>query len=62
MLNDFESDSIVNISVTMPDESFVFVKEGAAWILQGEKEYPLSQSKLTSMAAGIAKLSAEAIF
>ena len=59
MLNDFEAESIVNISITSPDENFVFVKEEDTWILQGEEDYPLSQSKLTSMAAGIAKLSVE---
>ncbi len=58
MLNDFEADSIVNLTVTSKDENFAFVKEGDTWILQGEEDYPLSQSKLTSMAAGIAKLSA----
>jgi hypothetical protein len=58
MLNDFEADSIANLTVTSKDENFVFVKVGDTWILQGEEDYPLSQSKLTSMVSGIAKLSA----
>ena len=61
VLNDFEADSIVNISVTSTDGNFVFVKEEDTWVLQGEEDYPLSQSKLSSMAAGIAKLSAECL-
>lgn len=59
MLNDFEADSIVNISITSPDGSLLFVKEEDTWVLDGEEDYPLSQSKITSMAAGIANLSAE---
>lgn len=58
MLNDFEADSIASLTVTSKDENFVFAKVGDTWILQGEEDYPLSQSKLTSMVAGIAKLSA----
>lgn len=57
-LQDFEAESIVNISVESAEEQFLFVKKDDNWVLDGEEEYPLSQSKLTSMAAGIAQLSA----
>lgn len=57
-LHDFEADSIVNISVESVEGKLLFVKKEDTWVLDGEEEYPLSQSKLTSMATGIAQLSA----